>query len=139
LDARGTVWVTVFGLAKAEGLPDLTHTGDIVGTLRYLAPERLNGTSDPRSDIYSLGLTLYELLALRPAFDAMQRVQLLQQISREEPSQLRQLDRRISRDLETIVHKAIAKEPGQRYAAAGELAEDLRRLLADRPIQARRT
>jgi serine/threonine protein kinase len=138
-DTRGTVWVTDFGLAKAEGLPDLTHTGDVVGTLRYLAPERLHGESDPRSDIYSLGLTLYELLALRPAFAEVQRVRLLQQISAEEPPRPRRLDRRISRDLETIVHKAMAKEPPQRYGSARELVEDLRRFLADRPMHARRT
>src|SRR5262249_6195080 len=60
LDARGTVWITDFGLAKAEGTDELTHTGDIVGTLRYMAPERLHGGSDPRSDVYALGVTLYE-------------------------------------------------------------------------------
>src|SRR5262249_15400758 len=69
LDTRGTVWVTDFGLAKAAGGEDLTHTGDIVGTLRYLAPERFRGKVDVRGDVYALGLTLYELLALRPAFD----------------------------------------------------------------------
>ena len=62
---QGTVWVTDFGLAKAEGTDELTHTGDIVGTLRYMAPERFDGWSDPRSDVYSLGATLYEMLTLR--------------------------------------------------------------------------
>ena len=69
LDTQGNVWVTDFGLAKARRRDDLTHTGDIVGTLRYMAPERFDGQADARSDVYSLGLTLYELLALRPAFD----------------------------------------------------------------------
>src|SRR5204863_1448787 len=64
LDARGTVWITDFGLAKAEGTDELTHTGDIVGTFRYMAPERFNGWSDPASDVYSLGITLYELVTL---------------------------------------------------------------------------
>ena len=68
LDASGTVWVTDFGLAKAEGSDALTHTGDIVGTLRYMAPERFDGWSDPRSDVYSLGVTLYELLTLQYLF-----------------------------------------------------------------------
>ena len=68
LDTQGTVWVTDFGLAKADDSDDLTQTGDIVGTLRYLAPERLRGHSDQRSDTYSLGITLYELLTLRPPF-----------------------------------------------------------------------
>jgi serine/threonine protein kinase len=62
LDAQGTVWVTDFGLAKAADSEDLTHSGDIVGTLRYLAPERFEGRSDIRAEVYSLGLTLYELL-----------------------------------------------------------------------------
>ena len=68
LDARGNVWVTDFGLAKAADSEDLTHTGEIVGTLRYMAPECFNAKGDGRSDVYSLGLTLYELLTLRPAF-----------------------------------------------------------------------
>jgi serine/threonine protein kinase len=139
LDSQGTVWVTDFGLAKAEGMDDLTHTGDIVGTLRYLAPERLQGRSDPRGDVYSLGLTLYELLTLRPAFSAPDRDQLLNQLAREEPPQPRKVDRRIPRDLETIVLKAASKELGDRYSSARDLAEDLRRFLSDRPIHARRT
>src|SRR5262249_56106721 len=73
LDAKGTVWVTDFGLAKAEGSDGLTRTGDIVGTLRYMAPERFEGWSDPRSDVYSLGATLYELLTLRHAYEEATR------------------------------------------------------------------
>ena len=138
LDARGTVWVTDFGLAKAEGLEELTQTGDLVGTLRYTPPERLHGDGDERSDVYSLGLTLYELLTLRPAFETSNRAELLRQIGHDEPPPPRQLDPKIPRDLETIVLKAIAKEPGRRYGTAGELADDLRRFLADRPIEARR-
>src|SRR5207302_1786461 len=72
LDVDGRVWVTDFGLAKTDGTA-LTQTGDIVGTVRYMAPERFNGWSDPRSDVYSLGLTLYEMLALRPAFDGSEQ------------------------------------------------------------------
>ena len=68
LDLQGTVWVTDFGLAKAEGTDALTQTGDIVGTLRYMAPERFHGLADARSDVYALGLTLYEMLTLEPAF-----------------------------------------------------------------------
>jgi serine/threonine protein kinase/WD40 repeat protein len=138
LDFRGTVWVTDFGLAK-EGGDDLTKTGDVVGTLRYLAPERFNGVSEARSDIYSLGLTLYEMLTLRPAFDEQDRGRLIRCISHYEPAPPRRFDRRIPRDLETIILKAIAKEPKKRYATAEELIEDLRRFLADRPILARRT
>jgi serine/threonine protein kinase/tetratricopeptide (TPR) repeat protein len=137
LDAAGTIWVTDFGLAKAEGLDDLTHTGDLVGTLRYMAPERLEGWADPRSDVYSLGLTLYELLTLQPAFDAPERKWLIQQVTEGEPTRPRRLDNRIPRDLETVVWKAIAREPAQRYRTAAELAEDLRRFLDDKPIRAR--
>jgi serine/threonine protein kinase/WD40 repeat protein len=138
LDARGMVWVTDFGLAKEDG-EDITRTGDVVGTLRYMAPERFTGVADARSDIYSLGLTLYELLTLRPAFLETDRVRLVQAIATQEPKSPRRLDPQLPRDLETIVLKAINKDPSRRYAAAAELEEDLRRFLADRPIQARRT
>jgi WD40 repeat protein/serine/threonine protein kinase len=136
LDIQGTVWVTDFGLAKDAG-EALTRTGDMVGTLRYMAPERFDGTADARSDLYSLGLTLYELLTLRPAFDESAPARLIQQVTQDEPPRPRQVNRNISRDLETIVLKAMAKEPGQRYQSAEALAEDLTRFLASRPIQAR--
>jgi serine/threonine protein kinase/WD40 repeat protein/tetratricopeptide (TPR) repeat protein len=138
LDGQGTVWVTDFGLAKANDSADLTHTGDIVGTLRYMAPERFNGQGDVRSDVYSLGLTLYELLALRPAFNSPDRNQLIREVMDAEPQRLRQLVRGLPRDLETIVHKAIARDPNDRYASSQEMAADLRRFVEDRPIQARR-
>jgi serine/threonine protein kinase/WD40 repeat protein/Tfp pilus assembly protein PilF len=139
LDARGTVWITDFGLAKSEGTDELTHTGDIVGTLRYMAPERLRGWSDPRSDVYGLGITLYELLTLRPAFEDANRSRLTEQITHDEPPRPRHVDRLIPRDLETIVLKATAKEPARRYHTAAELAEDLGRFLAGEPVRARRT
>src|SRR5207302_4659516 len=138
LDLHGTVWVTDFGLAKDEG-EDLTHTGDVVGTLRYMAPERFSGVSDPRSDVYSLGLTLYELATLRPAFDETDRGRLVRQILHQEPPAPRRLDRHVPRDLETIILKAVAKEPGRRYPTAEALAGDLRRFLSDRPVRARRS
>src|SRR5205807_2017595 len=105
----------------------------------YMAPERLQGQSDLRADIYSLGLTLYELVTLRPAFAESNRARLIERILHDESPRPRKLDRAIPADLETILLKAVAKEPGQRYATAAALAEDLRRFLADRPIQARRT
>ena len=138
LDAHGFAWVTDFGLAKDDG-DVLTATGDVVGTLQYLVPERFNGVSDVRGDVYSLGLTLYELLTLRPAFAESDRVRLVQQIVRQEPIAPRKIDPHLPRDLETIVLSASAKEPGRRYTTAGAMAEDLRRFLADRPIQARRS
>jgi len=138
LDAHGTVWITDFGLAKAAGSEDLTVTGDVLGTLRYLAPERLRGVSDLRGDIYGLGMTLYELLTLRPAFSAQDRPRLTQQIVAEEPAAPRAVDPHIPRDLETIVLKAIAKQPSDRYQSAAAMADDLRLFLADRPILSRR-
>ena len=137
LDAHGTVWVTDFGLAKAAEDEDLTRTGDLVGTLRYMAPERFQGRCDARSDVYALGLTLYEMLALRPAFDARDRHPLIYQVTHTRPPRLRLLDPGIPRDLETIVHKAIEKDPADRYPSAGLLAEDLRRWLEHEPIRAR--
>jgi serine/threonine protein kinase len=138
LDAAGTVWVTDFGLAKADDQPNLTHTGDVLGTLRYLPPEAFEGKSDARGDVYSLGLTLYELLALRPAFDEPDRNRLIKQITDAAPARLGKLNPAVPRDLETVVHKAIDREPGRRYPTAGELAADLQRFLDDVPIRARR-
>jgi WD40 repeat protein/serine/threonine protein kinase/tetratricopeptide (TPR) repeat protein len=138
LDTRGTVWVTDFGLAKADDHENLTGTGDIVGTLRYMAPEMFNGKADVRSDVYALGLTLYQLLTLKPAFDESDRRKLIKQVTTQSPERLRKLDAHIPRDLETIVHKAIDREPRQRYQSAAELADDLRRYLGDEPIRARR-
>jgi WD40 repeat protein/serine/threonine protein kinase len=138
LDAAGVVWVTDFGLAKTEEVA-LTHTGDIVGTVRYMAPERFAGECDARADLYGLGLTLYELLTLRPAFDGRDRVRLIEQVKHQEPARPRAADPRIPRDLETVVLKAIDKDPGRRYPTADDLAEDLRRFLEDEPIRARRS
>jgi tetratricopeptide (TPR) repeat protein len=138
LDVWGNVWLTDFGLAKASGTPDLTRTGDLLGTLRYMAPERFQGRADVRSDVYALGLTLYEALALRPAFDEAGQMQLMQQITTAEPLRLDRLTPPLPRDLVTVVHKAMAKAPGDRYQTAGALAEDLHRFLEDRPIAARR-
>jgi WD40 repeat protein/serine/threonine protein kinase/tetratricopeptide (TPR) repeat protein len=137
LDAAGIVWVTDFGLAKTEE-GAITEKGDIVGTLRYMAPERFRGECDARADIYGLGLTLYELLVLQPAFDARDRVRLLELVMKQEPARPRALDPRIPRDMETIVLKAIDKDPSRRYASAEAMAEDLRRFASDEPIQARR-
>jgi serine/threonine protein kinase len=138
LDLRGTLWVTDFGLAKAADADDLTHSGDVVGTLRYLAPERFEGRADERSDVYALGLTLYELLTLRPAFVADNRAKLVEQVLAASPPRPRSVNPSVPRDLETVVLKATARDPAARYASAGELAEDLRRYLEDRPIRARR-
>jgi WD40 repeat protein/serine/threonine protein kinase len=139
LDDTGNVWVTDFGLAKAASDSDnLTHTGDIVGTLRYMAPERFQGQGDLRSDIYSLGLTLYEMLVLRPAFDEADRNRLVKQVMHDEPARPRKLNPDVPRDLETVVLKAIARDPAHRYQTPAEMADDLKRFTEDRPVQARR-
>lgn len=138
LDHQGVVWVTDFGLARHEDQEGITKTGDIVGTLRYMAPEQFNGESNSRSDIYSLGLTLYELLALRPAFEESRHGPLISQKTSSMPPGLRSVNGDIPRDLETITQKACATNPADRYTTAGELANDLHRFLDDRPVLARR-
>jgi serine/threonine protein kinase/Tfp pilus assembly protein PilF len=141
LDGQGKLWVTDFGLARVAADSGLTLTGDLVGTLRYMSPEQALAKRvviDHRTDVYSLGVTLYELLTGRPAVGGSTREEILRQILDAEPRRPRQLDRAIPRDLETIVLKASAQEPERRYATAQELADDLRRLLLDEPIRARR-
>src|SRR5207253_10661668 len=138
LDTQGTLWVTDFGLAKASAdVDNLTHTGDIVGTLRYMAPERFNGVSDASGDIYSLGLTLYELAVQRPAYEELDRTQLMKQVTQGAPPAPRKLNHAVPRDLETIILKAIEREPSRRYPSAHALAQDLRRFIDDKPILAR--
>jgi serine/threonine protein kinase/formylglycine-generating enzyme required for sulfatase activity len=139
LDETGNIWVTDFGLAKAASdSDDLTHTGDVIGTLRYMAPERFNGLGDLRSDTYSLGLTLYEMLTLRTAFDESDRNKLVKQVMHGEPVRPRKLNPAVPRDLETVVLKAIARDPAHRYQTPAEMAEDLKRFIEDRPVKARR-
>ena len=115
-------------------------TGDLLGTLRYMSPAQALGKRvviDQRTDIYSLGATLYELLTLRPAFGGRDRQEILRQIAFEEPRPLRQLNRGVPADLETIVLKSLGKNPEERYATAQELVDDLRRFLEDKPIRAK--
>jgi WD40 repeat protein/Tfp pilus assembly protein PilF len=116
---------------------NLTQTGDILGTFRYMPPEAFDGKTDARSDVYALGLTLYEMLALRPAFDERERNPLLKQVTMAEPTPLRRLNPAIPRDLSTIVQKAIERDPARRYQTAGELEADIQRFLDDEPIKAR--
>jgi serine/threonine protein kinase len=140
VDAHAHLWVTDFGLARIGASAELTVSGDVVGTLRYMSPEQAAGqtaTLDQRTDIYSLGATLYELLTLRPAFPAHDRQTLLHRILHDEPVPPRKLNASLPVDLQTIIHKAMSKSPGDRYATAQALADDLRRFLDYRPIQAR--
>jgi WD40 repeat protein len=141
VDVRHNLWVTDFGLARVPRDAGLTLTGDLVGTLRYMSPEQAGGRPgqvDHRTDIYSLGATLYELLTLQPIFPGPDRGALLRQIALDEPAPIRRLNRAVPTELAVIVHKALAKAPEERYASAQELADDLRRFLEDKPIKARR-
>ena len=140
LDDDGKLWITDFGLARIEQDAGMTMTGDLLGTLRYMSPEQALAKRvivDHRSDIYSLGVTLYELLALRPAYPATDRQELLRQIAFEEPVPIRKLGRDIPTELDTIIGKAITKNPEERYQSANALANDLRAFLEDRPIKAK--
>jgi serine/threonine protein kinase/tetratricopeptide (TPR) repeat protein len=137
LDTTGNVWVTDFGLAKT-GDGGMTHTGDILGTVRYMSPERFRGQCDVRADVYALGMTLYEMLTLKAAYASGDRLKLIDLIRHTEASSPRSIDARIPRDLETIVMKAIDKDPKRRYQSADEMGEDLERFVNDEPIKARR-
>jgi serine/threonine protein kinase len=141
VDVQGNLWITDFGLAHCQSQAGLTMTGDLVGTLRYMSPEQALAKRVPvdhRTDIYSLGATLYELLTLEPVFPGKDRQELLRQIAFEEPKPPRQNNRAIPTEVETIVLKALEKTPGDRYANAQELADDLERFLENKPIRARR-
>ncbi len=142
LDGRGWVWVADFGLAHVQhGEASLTMTGDLLGTLRYMSPEQALAKRVPidhRTDVYSLGATLYELLTLRPAFEGKDRQEVLRQIAFEEPKPLRRIAKAVPAELEVIVLKAMEKNAADRYGTAKEMADDLRRWLEDRPIRAKR-
>src|SRR5207237_10143925 len=145
LDTAGHLWITDFALAKLanparEGGGDMTLTGDLIGTLRYMSPEQAlarHGLVDHRTDIYSLGATLYELLTLQPAVAGADKAEILKSIAWEDPTPLRKLDKSIPAELETITLKCLAKEPGERYGSAKEMADDLRRWLGNQTITAR--
>jgi WD40 repeat protein/serine/threonine protein kinase len=137
LDTTGSVWVTDFGLAKT-GDSGVTHTGDILGTIRYMSPERFRGQCDVRADVYALGMTLYELLTLEAAYASGDRLKLIELIRQSEAASPRSIDARIPRDLETIVMKAIDKDVKRRYQSADDMGEDLQRFVNDEPVKARR-
>jgi serine/threonine protein kinase/tetratricopeptide (TPR) repeat protein len=141
VDGAGKVFVADFGLAKLAADPGVTGTGDLLGTVRYMSPEQANARHDlvdHRSDVYSLGVTLYELLALQPAFTGPDRQAVLSAVLSSDPAGLRSYDSGIPRDLETVVLKAMDKDPARRYQSAGEFAADLRRMLAHQPVRAKR-
>ena len=138
LDSHGTVWVTDFGLAKADDQQNLTHTGDILGTLRYMPPEAFEGKCDARGDVYSLGLTLYELLAFRPAFDQKDRGALIRQVTQDEPPRLSKVRGDCPATWRRSCTRRSTATPTIAMPRPTQLAADLQRFLDDEPIQARR-
>ncbi len=130
LDRAGQVFLIDFGLARWEGGETLTESHALMGTFQYMAPERLIGNIGPRSDIYSLGLVLYELLTLQKPFDErLNLLELSRQIESSQPPKVRSIRPDIPKDLERIVRHAIEKEPAHRYPSAKALADDLRRFV----------
>ncbi|MCA9212650.1 MAG: protein kinase [Planctomycetales bacterium] len=141
LDVRGHAWLTDFGLARLESEAAVTMTGELVGTLQYMSPEQLlgaHGIVDHRADIYSLGMTLYEALTLTPGVRSNDRDQIAKRIATHELPSTRSIDRTIPKELDTIVAKSTKRSARERYESARELADDLRRFLEGKPIQAKR-
>ncbi|MBI3818706.1 MAG: protein kinase [Planctomycetes bacterium] len=136
----GSPVLTDFGLAREEALPSLTASGQFTGTPNYASPEQALGkqTIDARTDVYALGVVLYELLTLRLPFVGSSAKDVLDKVVRDEPSSPRKHAPDLPRDLETIVLKSLEKEPDRRYKSADAFAEDLRAFLAYRPIAASR-
>lgn len=136
LDIDGQVWITDFGVSKSLDEEPTNLDDSVAGTLRYMAPERFAGEGDARSDVYSLGITLYELVTLSDAFQQRDRRKLIEAITNSDLTSPRKLKSDIPRDLETIILKAIAGNPAERYQSADDLASDLLLFLNGRPIQA---
>jgi len=139
LGVDGSIWVMDFGLATVQQAENLTESGELLGTLRYMAPERLSGQHTLHGDMFGLGMILYELIAMRSAYEATERSGLRHQVSQASPTSLRKLDDTVPFDLETIVMKCIAADPRERYRDMQELIHDLRLFFRDRPIASRRT
>lgn len=141
LDEQGKLWVADFGLALIRNNPEITDTGDVVGTLRYMSPEQATGKRflvDHRADIYSLAVTLYELLTLRSAFDAEDACDIVRQVSFGACPPVRRLNPAIPEELETVISRAMALHPHERYESAAEFAEELRQVAHNKPIRTRR-
>jgi hypothetical protein len=138
LRSNGQAVLSDFGLVQQEEATRFTETGAFLGTPAFASPEQLHGRElDERSDVFSLGATLYFALVGSPPFPGRNSAETARAMETRDPIGVRRLDPRIARDLETVVHRALALDPGQRYATADELAEDLRRWLDDEPIRAR--
>ena len=136
VDGDDNIWIADFGLARTKAGATITLSGDVLGTVRYMSPEQARGgqSLDERSDLYSLGVSLYELSCLRPPFDGPDRESTLKQVLMDEPPRLRRFNSDVPSPLEQIIQRAMAKEPAERYPSAALLAEDLRRFLDDKPL-----
>ena len=137
IDRRRHVWIADFGLCKETDSGVLTAPGDLLGTFRYMAPERFEGTSDVQSDVYGLGMTLYELVTRTPAYDGNDRAAIAAQVVAAPPRPPRALEPGVPKDLERVILKAIHRDRSQRYATADALRSDLEAFLSGDPVSAR--
>ena len=140
LDAEGQIWILDFGLARIEQDAGLTLSGDLLGTVRYMAPEQASGNQaivDHRADVYALGVTLYEIATLRPAVSGTDHREIIHRVTQREPVSPRKMAPSMPVELATIITKAIEKNPADRYPTAAAMAEDLSRFLDDLPIRAK--
>jgi hypothetical protein len=138
IDVEGGVHIIDFGIARFLEDSTLTNTGGLVGTPMYMSPEQVSGRVrvDHRTDIYSLGLLLYELLTLQPPLSAPNREEILRQVVTKALRPVSWRNRAVSRELESVVHKATAKDPDERYQSSSEFALDLQNYLENRPVAA---
>lgn len=139
IDPRDSVWIADFGLAKLSEQSELTRTGEVIGTPQYMPPESFDGIYDERSEVYSVGLTLYEILAGRPAIQARNTAETIRKATDGVTAAPSKCNRSVPADLDTVVMKALSVDPQTRYASAAAMRDDLDCFLGNRPIQARRS
>jgi WD40 repeat protein/serine/threonine protein kinase len=140
IDGQGKLWVTDFGLARTGAEVGMTMTGDVLGTLRYMSPEQAaaqHSILDHRTDVYSLGATLYELFTLQPVFTGTDRQEVLRKVLDKDPLPMRDINPSLPVELDTVVLKSMAKNPNERFATCRQLAQDLERWLEGKPVLAR--
>lgn len=140
VDQQGQLWITDFGLARCQSNHDVTRSGDILGTLHYMSPEQARGEAnitDPRTDVYSLAVTLYEWLAHRRPFEFRSQPEVLRHIEQGECKPVHHWNRAVPRDLSNVIAKAMRTNPADRYQDAAALEADLQRFLDGEPTRAK--